>query len=276
MINQYNNTDVILIAEIGWNHLGDMGLAERMIYAAAHSGATYAKFQTWDVSRLKPGEWDTDGRRELYEQSQLSREDHIRLISCCNRNNIKFLSSVFSLEDAQLLVELGCRDVKIPSFESRNKELIDYCSNNFDIVFLSTGTSTVDEISESIRDASFKSCKLYLLHCVSTYPCEYSMANISKMELLRALSPYVGYSDHIEGIDSAKIAIGFGAQVIEKHFTIDNLLPGRDNKFALEPMQMRLLANYIMDRKRMMVYHGPGYQAVEQNQRDNYTGRFNG
>lgn len=275
-MNQYNNQDVILIAEIGWSHGGDMDLAERMIDSAAWSGAHYAKFQTWSVDRLKPGEWDTDGRRQIYEKAQLSRQNHIELISYCVKKNIKFLSSVFSLPDAELLVELGVRDVKIPSFESRNKELIDYCSKHFDIVFLSTGTSTVEEIGESTKDILNGPAQFYLLHCVSTYPCDYSMANIGKMELLKALSPYVGYSDHIEGIDSAKVAIGFGAQVIEKHFTIDKRLPGRDNKFALEPMQMRLLANYIEDRKKMMIYHGPGYQEVEQNQRDNYTGRFDG
>ena len=122
-----------VIAEIGWNHCGDMQLAKQMAKAAQKSGATYAKYQTWSVNRLKPGSWDNDGRRQIYEKAELSRENHIELINYCNKIGIKFLSSVFSINDAELLVELGCKEVKIPSFESRNHELIKYCDDNFDI-----------------------------------------------------------------------------------------------------------------------------------------------
>ena len=268
------NNDVILIAEIGWNHAGDMKLAKKMVQFAAKNGATYAKFQTWSVSRLKPGEWDLDGRRELYEQSELSRQEHIDLISHCIKYNIQFLSSVFSIKDAELLVELGVSDVKIPSFESRNKELIDYCSEHFDKVFMSIGTSTLDEIMDSTCDVTNK--EFHLLHCVSTYPCEYKQANINMLDVLRALPFKIGYSDHIVGIESAKVAIGFGAHVIEKHFTIDNDLPGRDNKFAILPRELGYLRKFIENRKDMMIYHGTGYQECEENQRNNYTGRFNG
>jgi len=132
-----------VIAEIGWNHCGDMNLARQMAKAAQQNGATYAKFQTWSVDRLKTGSWDNDGRREIYKKAELSKEDHIELINYCNEIGIKFLSSVFSIKDAELLVKLGCKEVKIPSFESRNHELINYCSSNFDTIFMSTGTSTL-------------------------------------------------------------------------------------------------------------------------------------
>ena len=112
-----------IIAEIGWNHCGDMQLAKDMAMSAKVSGATYAKYQTWSVDRLKPGSWDDDGRRQIYEKAELSKEDHTELINYCNKIGIKFLSSVFSVDDAKLLVELGCKEVKIPSFESRNHEL---------------------------------------------------------------------------------------------------------------------------------------------------------
>ena len=270
-----NNTDIILIAEIGWNFLGDMELARNMIKYASNSGATYTKFQTWSVDRLKPGEWDNDGRREIYEKAQLSKQDHIDLIDSCKVHNVRFLSSVFSIPDAELLVELGVNDVKIPSFESRNKELIEYCCSNFNRVFLSTGTSTVSEIGSSIENID-NNCELFLLHCVSSYPGKHNEANIKRMELLKKFGYPVGYSDHIQGIDSAKVAIGFGACVIEKHFTIDNGLPGRDNKFAILPREMGRLKKYVDIRKEMMVPHGGGYQSCEENQRHNYTGRFNG
>ena len=261
-----------VIAEIGWNHCGDMELAKEMILAAKESGATYAKFQSWSVSRLKLGVWDTDGRREIYEKAELTRERHIELINYCNEVGIKFMSSVFSIKDAELLVELGVEDVKIPSFESRNHELIKYCDENFKTIFMSTGTSNLEEITESVKN--IRKSNFYLLHCVSTYPCDPSMANILRMNSLKMLGCPIGYSDHIQGVESAKVAIGEGAEVIEKHFTTDNDLPGRDNKFAILPHEMKDLTDYIAIRDEMFISHGTGYQSSESDSRTNYAGRF--
>lgn len=265
---------VKIIAEIGWNHCGDMKLAKQMIDAANDNGASYAKFQTWSVSRLRSGEWDKDGRRQIYEKAELSRDKHKELIEHCNKVGINFLSSVFSIPDSVLLKELGCRSVKIPSFESRNHELIKYCNENFDTIFMSTGTSTLQEIKESISlvDKSI----LYLLHCVSVYPNDFKLANLPKMLQLQKIHNLVGYSDHIEGVESAKIAIGKGACIVEKHFTIDRSLPGRDNKFAILPEDLLNLSLYIKHSEEMMIDLGTGFNELEQTSRDNYTGRFNG
>ncbi len=123
---------VKIIAEIGWNHMGDMALAEKMIKSAAENGADYAKFQTWSVKRLKEGEWDNDGRRQIYENAELNVDKHKLLISLCGECGIKFLSSVFSIGDAELLTSLNVKEVKIPSFESRNHDLIKYCNEHFE------------------------------------------------------------------------------------------------------------------------------------------------
>lgn len=265
---------MIVIAEIGWNHCGDMSLAKQMAEAAAIAGATYAKYQTWSVSRLTNGPWDTDGRREIYEKAELSIGNHIELIKYCNDIGISFLSSVFSIPDAKLLKDLGCTEVKIPSFESRNHELIEYCGKHFKTVFMSTGTSTLEEIKESKKYFG-NSAKWYLMHCVSTYPCDYKIANLPKMLQLKNIHKHVGYSDHIEGIESAKIAIGYGAEVIEKHFTIDKNLPGRDNKFAILPNELLGLTTYISYINDMMIDHGTGYNMLESESRNVYAGRFN-
>ena len=173
-----------IISEIWINHNGDFRKIEELIRQSKIGGADYAKFQTWSTARLKNGDWDKDGRREIYEKAQLSREDHIELIECCNENNILFLSSVFSIPDAELLVELGCNIVKIPSFESRNKELITFCNNNFDTIIMSTGTSTFEEIKESVE--LINNADLYLMHCISVYPGEYFEANLPKMKELES------------------------------------------------------------------------------------------
>ena len=127
-----------LIAEIGWNHMGDMVLAKDMITAAKESGCDFAKFQTWSVDRLKPGVWDTDGRREIYEKAELDLDKHLDLKNYCDEIGIGFMSSVFSIEDAELLKNVVTDYVKIPSFESRNRDLIHYCWDNFDKLLIST------------------------------------------------------------------------------------------------------------------------------------------
>lgn len=265
---------VKVIAEIGWNHCGDINLAKKFIESASESGADYAKFQTWSTTRLKNGSWDNDGRREIYNDAELTEDDHITLIKCCKRNNIKFLSSVFSIKDAELLIKLKCKEVKIPSFESRNIKLIKFCNENFKTIFMSTGTSSLKEIEESIKHIS--SANLYLMHCVSVYPQKYSESNLPRMKRLMKIADRVGLSDHIEGVESSKIAIGEGAVIIEKHFTINKKLPGRDNQFSILPEQLNDLTKYIRNRDSMLKDWGDNYLDKEQDSRINYTGRFNG
>ena len=113
-----------VIAEIGWNHMGDMVLAKEMISAASESGADYAKFQTWSVSNLKNGPWDKDGRLEIYKKAELSRDQHYELKEFCESLDILFLTSIFNIKDAQWLCELSDSAIKIPSHEIYNLDLI--------------------------------------------------------------------------------------------------------------------------------------------------------
>ena len=263
-----------IISEIGWNHMGDMILAKEMIDASKENGADVVKFQTWSVSRLKPGPWDSDGRTEIYKKAELSKSKHEDLISYSQKVDIDFLSSVFSVEDAELLSELGLNSVKIASFESRNPSLLAFCDSHFDKVYLSTGTSSVDEISEHL--SYLPTTKVVLLHCVSSYPLEPWNANLPRIDLLKELKKDVGYSDHTSGIEGTKISLEYDPCVIEKHFTIDQSLPGRDNKFAILPEDLKELSDYIQMRDEMNINHGGGHLDCEQEARDIMTGRFSG
>jgi len=263
-----------IIAEIGWNHMGDMALAKQMINEAAANGATHAKFQTWSVKRLKNGSWDNDGRRQIYEKAELSWAQHIELRDYCEEHNIQFMSSVFSLADVELYSEITTKCVKIPSFESRNYPLIKKCMELFDKVYISVGTTTWDEVKELARVVDIN--KTCVMHCVSTYPLDPKNANILKIDELNKLFKWVGYSDHMQGVESAKVALEFGVHAIEKHFTIDNELPGRDNKFAILPIELNDLSKYLKLRRDMMIWRGSDYQESESDSRLNYTGRFDG
>ncbi len=263
-----------LIAEIGWNHMGDMKLAKEMILAAKESGCDFAKFQTWSVDRLKPGVWDTDGRREIYEKAELDLDKHIELKEYCDGIGIRFMSSVFSIEDAKLLKQVVTDYVKIPSFESRNRELIHYCLKHFEHLIISTGTSTYDEIRSVIINLPPE--RYTLLHCVSSYPCNFDIVNLPRMEYLKNLSNSVGFSDHSQGIESSVLSLGMGVEFIEKHFTTDNDLPGRDNKFAILPNDMKRLSEYVKISQKVMSDNGVDYQECELDSRKNYAGRFDG
>ena len=227
-----------IIAEIGWNHMGNMDLAKKMIKSASNSGADYCKFQTWSVKNLTSGPWDDDGRREIYEKAELSKDQHILLRNFCLENNTKFMTSVFNIEDIKFLKELDNSIIKIPSHEVYNLELIDQACQNFDQVLISTGASKWEEIKKI--NNQFHKYKPVLMHCVSSYPCDLSKINFPRLDKLKELSKEVGYSGHFPGIDDALVAITKDLKYVEKHFTVDKKLPGRDNEFAILPEELRL------------------------------------
>ena len=265
-----------LIAEIGWNHMGDMVIAEKMIKKAKEAGCDIAKFQTWQVNRLKSGEWDKDGRREIYNNAELSEEKHYFLKKKCQENSIDFLSSAFSIEDAKLLIKIGCKAIKIPSFEVSNIELLNFCKNNFDKIYLSTGTANRKEIEEVHELFKGWQKTLIVMHCVSSYPCTSNNINLPRILHLREFFENVGFSDHTQGIKSTISSINLNPVAIEKHFTIDKDLPGRDNKFAIMPEEMKFLSEYIEVFNSSMIDHGIDYQEIEISSRNSYRGRFDG
>ena len=234
---------ITLIAEAGWNHLGDMDLAKRMIESAAEAGADYIKFQTWKVSRLKPGPWDTDGRREIYEKAELSEYNHWFLKETCEQSGIKFLTSCFSEKDLEFVRTL-MSEVKIPSPEASNVGLVVKAKNLFDRVYLSTGACVFDEWDQWVGIPN-----ITLMHCVSSYPCLSENFHNQKFNRIKYASSTVqkrfGFSGHYPGIWDAIFAISNGATVIEKHFTLDHDLPGRDNKFAILPDELCRLREYV-------------------------------
>lgn len=261
-----------LIAEIGWNHMGNIKLAEKMIVAAKKSGADFAKFQTWRVKNLKPGPWDSDGRRRIYEKAELTKDDYLKLKKICKKNKIKFLTSLFNHEDYELIESLNLKEIKIPSPENRNKLLLKFCAKKFDSIFLSTGAATITEIKNSLNILKRK--KVNVMHCVSAYPCVSSLVNLQRINDLKRISKNVGLSDHSQGILSAILCLPMGVTLIEKHFTIDNKLPGRDNKFAILPKDMKKLSQSINEFNEMFKKHKSGFINQEKEIRKVYSGRW--
>lgn len=262
-----------IIAEIGWNHMGDMDLAKKMIINASDNGADICKFQTWSEKKLKEGAWDNDGRREIYKKAQLSKDNHIILKQVCEDKGVQFMTSIFDIGDLEFLSGLGMDIIKIPSHEVYNIELIKSVAESFNIVLVSTGAAKWEEVKKIVKTVNMNN--IIFLHCVSNYPCPPEQTNLPRMKKLKELTnKEVGYSGHCAGIDDAIAAISQGATYVEKHFTVSQELPGRDNKFAIMPEQLKVLANFRDNYIKMSINQGLDLQKCELDTYNNYRGRW--
>jgi len=255
-----------VIAEAGVNHNGSLDLAMRLVDAAAQAGADAVKFQTFKADSLvMPGT-----AKAAYQQAQtgdgdqfsmiraleLPEEHHVALIERCKTRGIEFMSTPFDRESARFLIELGMRRVKIPSGELTNRPFLEFLAASGKPLILSTGMGTLAEVQRAMcwlsqaRAATGHSAApaefLTVLHCTSNYPAEPVDVNLSAMATLRdALNLPIGYSDHTLGIEISLAAVGMGATVIEKHFTLDRSLPGPDHQASLDVEQLRVLVTGI-------------------------------
>jgi N,N'-diacetyllegionaminate synthase len=267
-----------IIAEIGWNHMGDMEVAHQMILAAKDCGADFVKFQTWNPQKLKPGPWDTDGRRQIYEKAHLTREMHIQLLKMCNEIGIPFLTSVFNKDDVRFVSGLiDC--IKVPSSEMRNIDLINEIISCFQVkpthhIYISTGSSLFSEVKEITQLLQNANMSFTLMHCVSAYPCPFEICNLDRINELRKLHGSVGYSGHCYGIFDAIVSLEYEVDVIEKHFTIDHSLPGRDNQFAILPQELNNLCKLRDARVLLKHFNGVDYHDAETENRETYSGRW--
>ena len=262
-----------IIAEIGWNHMGNIQLAEKMIKAATNAGADFCKFQTWSVENLKKGPWDKDGRRQIYEKAQLSFDDHIKLKKICLKYKVGFFTSLFNINDALMLNKINKKIIKIPSHEIHNVSLIKKCLSIFDQVLISTGAAKWTEVERISKINNYKK-KAIMMHCVSSYPCEIKNINLPRINALQNISKNVGYSGHYFGIEDAIGAISVGCTYIEKHFTINRKLPGRDNKFALLPDDLQKVAQFRNNFQLMNIDRGLDLQKCEMSTYKDYRGRW--
>ena len=267
----------ILVAEIGWNFLGNIDLAKKMIIAAKKSGADAVKFQIWDPKFLKKGQWDKDGRRQIYEKAFLTKKKYEELKKFSKKNSIKCFSSAFNIDGLKLLKNLKDNWIKIPSHEAYNLNLIRQALKDFKKVIISAGCLKKKELLKLLKLLKSKKKfmdKTVLLHCVSSYPLLAENCNFHKFQYLKEKFHNVGYSGHFQGIEDAVYALFSGATLIEKHFTINNNLPGRDNKFALCQKDFAKLNSYRDKYKKFMISKGLDLQNCEKDIYKNYRGRW--
>lgn len=251
---------VIIIAEAGVNHNGDIDLARRMITEARKAGADYVKFQTavpeLVISSIAPKaeyQKETTGAEE--SQLDMCRKIHLplsaynELAEQCRREGIGFMSTPFDLVSIDTLAPLGMDYWKIPSGEITNLPYLRKIASKRGRVILSTGMSRLDEVETAVgvlEQGGISRDNIILLHCTTQYPTPMEAVNLRAMDTLATLGcAAVGYSDHTRGIEVPVAAVARGARVIEKHFTLDKTMEGPDHKASLEPDELAAMVSAI-------------------------------
>lgn len=253
---------VLIIAEAGVNHNGSMENAMKLIDFAAESGADIVKFQTFKTENLvsrtaKKAEYQKqnmaddkdDFQFNMLKRLELSHQDHLLLMEHCRKRNIQFLSTAFDLDSIDLLHELGMPLWKIPSGEITNLPYLEKIGSLNKEVILSSGMCTMQEIEEAIEvivKAGTPKNKITILHCNTEYPTPMQDVNLKAMlQIKEQAGVRVGYSDHTMGIEVPVAAVALGAEVIEKHFTLDKNMDGPDHKASLEPAELKQMVASI-------------------------------
>ena len=276
------NQKVLIIAEAGVNHNGDLHMAKRLVDAAKTAGADYVKFQTFKAEKLvsktaSKAEYqvkntgDNNGTQyEMLKSLELSAEDHFELLDYCKRKNIEFFSTAFDEESLEFLNKIGLPLFKVPSGEITNLPYLQKMASFGKPVILSTGMSTLQEIEDALEvltSGSLSKSDIIVLHCNTEYPTPMEDVNLNAMDTIgQTLGVKVGYSDHTSGIEVAIAAVAKGAVCIEKHFTLDKNLDGPDHAASLEPEELKNMISAIRNIEKAL---GDGIKRPSRSEQKN-------
>jgi N,N'-diacetyllegionaminate synthase len=227
---------ITIIAEIGINHNGSVALAKRMVKSAKKCGANVVKFQNAYMEDLFIVKSKSYKGAKKYEFN----EDNFKEIKkYCDKLKIEFLSTPYDLRSVDLLEKLNVKRYKVASADVVDMPLHKKIISTRKPVIISVGMANINEIKKTINFYKKKKMnKITLLHCVSSYPCTTKSLNLKVMlKLQKIFNLPIGYSDHSIGNEAAIMAVGYGAKIIEKHFTINKKLTGADHKVSDSPKE---------------------------------------
>jgi len=268
--NITDNPTPYLIAEIGVNHfdiaekrdIDPLDAAKEMVSEAATAGVDAVKFQSYTADRIaskhSPAYWDTEeeeteSQYELFKQyDEFGAEEFEELAAWTDDNyDVDFMSTPFDFHAVDYLEEL-VPAYKVASADITNHPLLRAIARKEKPVLLSTGASTIGEIDDAISviEEEVSDPELCLLHCILQYPTDEENANLGMIDHLSEIYPdyTVGYSDHVppdEGMITLLNSVVHGAEIIEKHFTLDKHLEGNDHYHAMDPDDIRTFRNNI-------------------------------
>ncbi len=279
LLNMRTNKTII-IAEAGVNHNGSLENAFKLVDAAANAGVDYVKFQTFKAENLvskssKKADYQIENtgnskesQLQMLKKLELSQAQHEQIIDYCKKKNVKFFSTAFDLDSLQYLKDIGLDLVKIPSGEITNLPYLRKAAQLFDKVILSTGMSTIEDIDNALNVFLSKGIpkkNILILHCNTEYPTPYSDVNILAMLHIKdEFGTKIGYSDHTLGIEVPVAAVALGAEVIEKHFTLDKNMTGPDHAASLEPNELKAMVSAIRNIEAAFLGSGEKQPSVSE------------
>ena len=260
---------VLVVAEIGNNHEGDVERARAMVRAAAECGAHAVKFQTFRARAfVTPGDRERLARMTRFELSPHALAD---LRTLATSLGLLFISTPLDLESVALLEPL-VDAYKIASGDNDFYPLIDAVCATGRPLLVSTGLSDLDQVASTVGhirrtwSATGVAPPIALLHCVSAYPAPVEEANLASIAVLRsAFDVTIGYSDHTLGIETCVLAVAAGARIVEKHFTLDKATSDfRDHQLSADPAEMTRLVREVA---RVSVVTGARTKLVRESER---------
>lgn len=256
---------VYIIAEAGVNHNGDICLAKKLCLAAKNAGANAVKFQTWITEKIitrnveqavyqAENTGNNQSQFDMLKALELTYDEFREIKNYCDQIGIQFISTADEQDSLDFLVDLGIPFIKVGSGDIGNISYLRYIGSKKEPVILSTGMSTLSDVETSVRALQDGGAeKISLLHCTTNYPCPYDSVNLRAMGTLKsAFGMKVGYSDHTIGIEVPVAAVAMGAEIIEKHFTLDKNMDGPDHLASTEPDEFKMMVGAIRNVEKSL------------------------
>ena len=272
-----NKHKPLVVAEIGINHFGSLTVAKKIVNAAKKSGAEAVKVQihipeeemSEEAKKIKPGNSNKNIFKIIKENS-LSLENEKKLKNYIEKKKLIYIATPFSYKAAKWLNKNNVKIFKIGSGECNNIPFIKYVCSFKKPMIISTGMNTLKDVKKTVNIVKKNKIPHALLHCVNIYPVKYNHIRLSRLIRMQKIfnKSIIGYSDHSIGNDIATAALGLGAKIIEKHFTLSNYFSHfRDHKISLNPKNMK---NMVTAVRRIDIMLGDYDKKISKNEKKNF------
>jgi N-acetylneuraminate synthase len=245
---------IIVIAEIGINHNGDMGICKQLIDVAVSSDCDAVKFQKRDLDKVytqdfldspRESQWGTT-QREQKSGLEFSKEQYREIGQYCKEKNIEWFASAWDLNSQQFLQQFNCKFNKIASAMIVYEDLLEMVAKEGKHTFISTGMTTYNDIQKAVDIFRKADCSFELMHTVSTYPMKDEDANLNMIKTLRKkFGCNIGYSGHEVGLAVSYAATALGISSLERHITLDRSMYGSDQSASVEPAGFKQLVGAV-------------------------------
>ena len=269
MKRKKDSSEVLIIAEIGINHNGDINIAKKLINSAIFVGCDVVKFQKRtpglcvpeehkDVKRETP--WGVMSYLDYRKRVEFGEKEYDEIDAYCRNKDISWLASAWDIESQLFLRKYNCEYNKIASAMLTNKKLVESVAGEGKHTFISTGMSTMKEIEKVVEIFRKLQCPFELMHCNSSYPMPDDQANLRMIPVFRErFGVKVGYSGHESGLITTCAAVALGATSVERHITLDRAMWGTDQAASVEVVGFQKLVKYIRTIEKAL---GDGVKVV--------------